>query len=54
MKYLLGLTLLVILIAMGSVWAISHFYTVLRVMVPVGMLAAFVAGVVTGRRLKWA
>jgi hypothetical protein len=54
MKYLLSLILLVVLAAMGSVWAISHFYTVLRVMVPVGMLACFVAGVITGKKLKWA
>lgn len=53
MKYLLGLVLLVVLVSMGSVWAISHFYTVLRVLIPVGMLASFVAGVITGKRLRW-
>ena len=53
MKYLLGFVLLIVLISMGSVWAISHFYTVLRVLIPVGMLASFVAGFITAKRVGW-
>lgn len=53
MKYILGILFLIVLISMGAVWAIAHFYLVLKVLVPVGMVACFVAGVITGKKLKW-
>jgi hypothetical protein len=53
MKYLLAISLGIALVAWGSVWAISHFYTVLRVLVPVGFLASFGAGCVVGHKFRW-
>jgi hypothetical protein len=52
MRYLLGFALLVVLISMGSVWAISHFFYVLRVLIPLGMLSSFVAGFLTCQSLR--
>lgn len=51
MKYVLGALALVILISFGAVWAIAHFWFILKVLIPLGFAASFIAGYILGLKV---
>ena len=52
MKYVLLGILLIATLSFGMVWCISHFWFILKVMVPLGFLASFIGGTMVGWRLR--